>query len=862
MRYISKWISIFLVVILSPLTSWAQQCSASFTENRGLLKIELNSVEILKTDYIFWGKDWRWAGAKTETKIKGLKSYSASAKVERLNLSIDTNISVSEPNQIFWDFKLNAAMDHNDVIGGGIQFKLNIENLNKTDDGPRVDLLPDNTGWMLSNFKDCEPISVRFNEPVAKIYYERNNPREIRVFFYDKSITAGTTNYQMSVTLPPKGTIEPTLTEKYGSSPDPTWVKDILHWGYSPVDLSYLNTPEIPAGKRGFLKAEKDALIFEDGTKVKFWGTNITANALYSTSPSEIKTQAKRISQLGFNLVRFHHHDSAWVQPNVFGFKAPDTLTLDDDQLDMLDRWIFALKNEGIYIWLDLNVGREFSDKENIEFFDEISKDKKKTQIRGHNYINQSIEKRLKEFNEQYLNHFNKYTGLAYKDDPAIASILILNENDLTHHYGNLFLPDKKIPKSNAIYMDKSKKFALRNGLPVGKTWRSWEPGPAKLFLNDLEHNFNLSMIDHIKTLGVKAPIVSTNSWGGMPLYSLPALTDSDIIDVHTYGRTDFLKANPIYKDNFISWIGAGQVKDKPLSVTEWNVEPFPVYDRFLSPIYLAAVSALQGWDSMMQFGYSQHTINAKTRPSNYGSFNDPAMMSMMPAAALIYRQGHVSPAIKTYELSLNKEDFFYKNISPANSVALRTIVEQSKVVINIPKTKELPWLKPSSIDAKSNVITDPATNFISKDQNSITSDTGELNRNWQLGTYTINTPKSQVIMGWIGDKKMSLDNISIEIENNNAAVAVQSLNNLSIINSDNILISFATRSDPSQGRQLPFLSEPLRGQLQVQAKQGLKLLMLTKYGKEFEIPFTYENGKYVIFLDKNIKSNWLMLKQ
>tara|TARA_R110002096_G_scaffold416576_2_gene619437 strand:+ start:278312 stop:280900 length:2589 start_codon:yes stop_codon:yes gene_type:complete len=861
MRFFTQ-ICLFLLASLLPISGWAQTCTASFTENRGLFTISSNSKVIVNTDFIFWGKDWAWAGTGTETKTQKPLSYLLDAEVDKLGLSIDANITVSDPNQIYWDFKLNALRDQADIIGGGIQFNLEIDGLNEVENGPRVDLLPDNTGWMLSNFEDCDPISIRFDRPIANIYFERNNPRQIRAFFYEKTITAGSEEYQMSVSLPFDGKIEPTLTEKMGAPPDLTWTKDILHWAYSPVDLSFLNAKEIPAGKRGFMKTDGESLVFEDGTKVKFWGTNIIAYAIFLTSPSEITNQAKRLSKLGYNLVRFHHHDSAWVSPNVFGGNSADTLTLDEDQLDMLDRWIVALKNEGIYIWLDLNVGREFSANDNIENFDEFSKGKERAPARGYNYINKSVETRLKEFNEQYLNHVNKYTGLAYKDDPAIVSMLITNENDITHHFANNFLPNRNVPKTNAVYMDKSKRFALRHGLPVDKTWRSWEPGPAKLFLNEMEHEFNLTMLDHLDELGVKSTIMTTNSWGYMPIYSLPALSDSDIIDVHTYGGTDFLRMNPIYKDNFVSWIGAAQANGKPVSVSEWNLEPFPVYDRFLSPVYLAAVSALQGWDSLMQYGYSQRPIKAQSKSNNYSSFNDPAAMSMMPAAALIYRQGHVAEAKKTYALTLNKEEFFYKNISPANSAALRTIVDQSKLIIDIPKTSELPWFEPIPLADDVIKITDANSNLIPEGQDFVTSDTGELNRNWGLGIYTINTPKSQVVMGWIGDREISLDNITVTMENNNSIVAVQSLDETEIAGSEKILISFATRSDPSEGNMPPFLSEPLKGKLQVVAKEGLKLYVLNKYGKEFDLPFIYSNGRYQFSLDKNIKSYWLMLKK
>jgi hypothetical protein len=73
-----------------------------------------------------------------------------------------------------------------------------------------------------------------------------------------------------------------------------------------------------------------------------------------------VKRQARRLSELGFNLVRIYHHDSPWVVPNIFGERtAMDTKSLSQAMLERLDWWITCLKQEGIYVWLDLHVGRQ-----------------------------------------------------------------------------------------------------------------------------------------------------------------------------------------------------------------------------------------------------------------------------------------------------------------------------------------------------------------------------------------------------------------------------------------------------------------------------------------------------------------------
>src|SRR5262249_8276714 len=227
---------------------------------------------------------------------------------------------------------------------------------------------------------------------------------------------------------------------------------------------------------------------------------------------------------------------SDWVQPNVFGRNAPDTRKLDKASLERLDWWIKCLEDEGIYIWLDLHDGRQLTAEDKIDDFAEISKGKSTADLRGYNYVNASIQEAMQRFNEAYVNHVNRFTGLRYKDDPGIVAMLLTNENDVTHHFGNAFLPDKNVPRTDALYMAQATTFADEHGLPKNRIWRSWEQGPSKLFLNDLEHRFNVKIIEQLRALGVKVPIATTDTWGLNPLSSLPSLTDGQIIDAHSYG--------------------------------------------------------------------------------------------------------------------------------------------------------------------------------------------------------------------------------------------------------------------------------------------------------------------------------------
>ncbi len=73
------------------------------------------------------------------------------------------------------------------------------------------------------------------------------------------------------------------------------------------------------------------------------------------------------------------------------------------------------------------------------------------------------------------------------------------------------------------------------------------------MFLNDQEHEFDVTMSDAIRRTGSKALIATGNMWGDNPLASISSLTSGDVIDVHEYQGPGQLDADPRYKSNIVS---------------------------------------------------------------------------------------------------------------------------------------------------------------------------------------------------------------------------------------------------------------------------------------------------------------------
>ncbi len=767
-------------------------------------------------------------------------------------------ISKVSDQQMALSFDLDARSAQSNIIGGGMVFNFDLGTFGAEMGNPT--LLADRKGWAWGS--GATRAELRFDQPLADAYFEQGNPNQVRLFFYKGSITPGKQRYNATLTLTGDAGLGPTTDERFGLSTPSSWPRATFNSQTSPVSLGFLNAPEAPAGKRGFVKAAGEQLQFADGSAARFWGANVTAYALFNTPKDAVKQQARRLSELGFNLVRLHHHDSSWVNPNIFGSSATDTQTLSASSLDALDWWIKCLKDEGIYVWLDLHVGRLLTAGDGITAFDEIRKGQSTADLRGFNYVNDSIQAAMRNFNQSYVTHVNPYTGLAYKDEPGIAAMLITNENDVTNHFGNALLPDKNVPVHNQLYTAQANLFAQTYNLPADQVWRSWEHGPSKLFLNDLERRFNVAMIAHLRGLGVQVPLATTSTWGNNPLSSLPALTAGDVVDAHAYGGLGQLEKDPALAPSLVHWLAAAQVTGKPVTVTEWNAEPFPTPDRHSLPMYMAGSASLQGWDALMQYAYTQESITGAGSASNWHAHNDPALLATLPAAALMYRQGHVAESSLVYAYDPGAAVLYNQAVSPASSALLRSAAELGKLQIAMPTTPELPWLVRTAPAASARVLTSQSVSPLASGAGQASSVGGETTRNWRSGTYTINTPRTQAAMGWIGGSRVALTDIEVQATTPNATVVVQSLDGAPIASAQDLLISLGTRAVAPANNQAPFYVEPLLGQLSIRAPAGLTLYKRDAAQQKVPVAATYADGRYTITLTSALQTQWLFLQR
>jgi hypothetical protein len=192
---------------------------------------------------------------------------------------------------------------------------------------------------------------------------------------------------------------------------------------------------DAPAGKHGPLVVRDGHFHFENGKRVRFWGVNLSGEGCLP--PPEVAPRAAdRLAKFGFNLVRFHGLDSTWGN-TLFPKNAPDTQHFDPAPLDRLDRMIAELEKRGIYVNLNLHVGRRFTSGDGLP----------QTEMLGYGKYCVLFDPRMIELQKDYarrlLGHRNPYTGRTYAEDPAVVIVELTNENSLFGGWTSGFLRGK-----------------------------------------------------------------------------------------------------------------------------------------------------------------------------------------------------------------------------------------------------------------------------------------------------------------------------------------------------------------------------------------------------------------------------------
>ncbi|HJT25161.1 MAG TPA: hypothetical protein VJ873_11345, partial [bacterium] len=128
--------------------------------------------------------------------------------------------------------------------------------------------------------------------PIQTILFKSLNKTPVPILF---AITASDKELPLSPVSPkPEKTFQ---TDTTGWIPfDPSAASP----AGTAIDMSFLL--DAPAGKHGALKADGEKLVFEDGTKARFWGTRLTRD-WWNLTDDQLSKVADRLAVYGCNLV-------------------------------------------------------------------------------------------------------------------------------------------------------------------------------------------------------------------------------------------------------------------------------------------------------------------------------------------------------------------------------------------------------------------------------------------------------------------------------------------------------------------------------------------------------------------------------
>lgn len=482
---------------------------------------------------------------------------------------------------------------------------------------------------------------------------------------------------------------------------------------------------DAPAGRHGSVKAMPDgSLAFEDGTPVRFWGSSTVYGGTFPDKREEVPLLADAIAARGYNLVRFHHNDIHWKGIGFLSSDPASTVLLDPEGMDRLDYFASELIKRGIYIYLDLVDYRPILEGEGIyETFPDMRQLKNIFGWKGL-FPHPVVVDLWKRSSTEILNHVNPYTGRKWGEEPAVATIEIINENGpfwdwgfhttdsvqkwhdaewnrwLVAKYGTRealdaawtdvegtkgLFPDED-PANGTVFRPR-----LMPLLEWDRPYRSKTRGAARIndyyaHLADQSTSFFKSAYDHLRSLGYKGLILGSHELQG-PI-DLKSQTTTGTVGAHLYARAlpawfarpsisgSTMDGVDVKTSNWFSNIQRIKAAGLPSVNGEWTADP--VMRRADANIAVAAATAFQDVDQSLHFCYYYRWSGTRVADyrtlfdfkaylnkiaMSYNSSHDIPWMAINRIAAALFIRDDFAPAKHTVEIAISDEDVHEQNL-------------------------------------------------------------------------------------------------------------------------------------------------------------------------------------------------------
>ncbi len=769
---------------------------------------------VLEAQVVTWGPNWAWVGSPSsrEKAVGGTLKISGSMKVAGETVTMGCEAQKSGEHTVTYRYELSAEKDlpltklvnslavNSSVSGEIVVTKANGQQQTLPIPERRL-AVPDEATELTFKLKDVGDVVLTLDPP-CRIQAENG---ATRVELAHERLKAGKTVVTLTLRFPGPVTFVASSEEqeKYTQLvAGPEWFPFQGSNDVGPSVIGFEGWLEKPAGKHGGVRIKASQFVFEDGTPVKFWGTNLSYRE-GAPEKQNAELTAARFARWGVNAVRLH-------KPFGPGWEGigdeQDGTKLTPKGLDQMDYFMAKLKENGVYYGLSHTFGYRIrpGNRDRYLAYDEIQ-----AGLGGNTYglINfaEDAQDLMIEMVVYALKHQNPYTGQTWAEDPALAYIELQNEDDIF-----FYTTENALAKCPTYRKDLMRRFSewlkakygtqealanawrgalaadetldARNIAVQGNPWFTGDglPKPPSgtrvrlldnaAFLHDVQNKFYGKFVKAIRETGYQGPLCGS-PWQAPPMvphyYNLRSDYLVGWIDRHNYfgGKlNDTMLPRP-----GSGYLGTGlqQVADRPFGVSEW-IHVYPSLYSAEGPAILATYGmGLQGWSASYEFQSASSRGAWWDLVGNFpwGVWNAdaPTQIGQYPVLArMVMRgdveQGQVISSRKVSFQELQEGTFGFSDrveqhgdVKKFEGTVPPEALAAGRIVVEFTETPEPSTLPDMSKYQKDKVIT---------------SQTNQLRWDYsQQGFFTVDTPGTKAVVGFAEGKGQRLGDVTMTLE-------------------------------------------------------------------------------------------------
>lgn len=594
-------------------------------------------------------------------------------------------------------------------------------------------------------------------------------------------------------------------TDTTGWVPLSTEAEDVSR----PLVVDFAPYMPAPAGKFGFVTVKDGHFAFENGQRVRFWGTGDVTN--WCPPKERAPAMAEGWARGGINLIRLHGMDAYDAKNTIFDVTSSKTDRLDPAKLDRLDFLLAECKKRGVYVNLNLLTKRKYTKDDGVRDFERLPQGGKAASM-----FDPRLIELQKDYDRLILEHVNPYTGLAYKDDPAIAMLEIVNESSVLDLNFSGGLPASYEDDLNKLFRAWCGERGIELPTEHYRVLVKAKDGRVAQFAENIEKKYFDDQYAFLKNeLKVRIPICGTSTDGTMG--ERRAQFGLDMFDRHAYwdhpsGGWDpfsiFMNkpmVKIVSKWNVFDYLLGQRVMGKPFIVSEWNFA-WPNDYVTEGPLLVGAYAGFNDWDSAMIFG----TAGMKWADAMSDTFNHeskPHVMMPLMAMAMSFYRGDVTSGPIT---AVNAFDYPAGTSLVRQAFSREELLTRQCVLTDSDEKATKPAVKASA---------DIPTHFRTAD--------GQID--WTMaGKFVLDTPRTQAVLGFTEGQLIETKDLAVTMRNPFAQVIVTSLSSDPINAAPRLLITATARAENTDQEfrvfrkgiakigKGPILMEPVRATLEI----------------------------------------------